>query len=162
MPFPLSRTVSIVALAAAILAFPAAARAQGEILPDPRQPASGFKPHELAFRTPADGVARAEYKSAPFYAVILKSAPRCSLPEQERLEAQALFPANKVFSTRFQCDDNVEENIDYTNVDRRFGFIAVYAGVEAGEGERFLEKVRATGRFPGANLRRMQAVLVYP
>ncbi len=37
---------------------------------------SGFKPHELSFSLPTDGLARAEFRSEEFYAVILKSAKR--------------------------------------------------------------------------------------
>jgi len=42
------------------------------------------------------------------------------------------------------------------------GFIAVYAGDTAEQAQQFLAAVKQTGRFPGANLRRMQAVLGYP
>jgi len=136
--------------------------AQGKISPDPLKPYPGFKPHELSFRTPDDGVARAEYRSEPFYAVILRTARPCSVTEKERIEVQALLPGNKVFSTRFGCGDNPEENINYTNVNREFGFIAVHAGATSAEAERLLAAVKQTGKFPGANIRRMQAVLVYP
>jgi hypothetical protein len=40
--------------------------------------------------------------------------------------------------------------------------IAAYAGSTLPQAEQFLQTVKAAGRFPGANLRRMQAVLVYP
>ena len=29
---------------------------------------------------------------------------------------------------RFQCDDDIEENISYTNVNDKYAFLAVYAG----------------------------------
>jgi hypothetical protein len=132
------------------------------VFPDPSQPRAGFKPHELPFATPTDGVARAEFRSAPFFAVILKTAERCSLTEAERRQVQALFPANRVFSTRFDCPESIEEHITYTDVDPKWGFLAVYAGATQPEAERFLRKVVSMERFPGANVRRMQAVLVYP
>jgi len=138
------------------------APAEGRILADPAQAHPGFKPHELAFATPRDGVARAEFKSVPFYAVILRTAERCSLKEAERREVQALFPSNKVFFPRAGCEEFPEENIAYTNVDPRFGFLAVYAGATEPEAREFLQKVDALGRFKGANVRRMQAVLLYP
>jgi hypothetical protein len=142
----------------------ALADTQGKVQPDPATPCTGgtFKPHELCFATPTDGVARAEYLSEAFYAVILKTADRCSIPEEERLEVQALFQSGKVFSMRFMCDDDVEENIGYTNVNDKYGFLAVYAGLTMKEAKARLAEVKATGRFPGANIRKMQAKLVYP
>jgi hypothetical protein len=137
---------------------------QGKIRPDPATPCSGgtFKPHELCFATPTDGIARAEYLSETFFAIILKTSDRCSIAEAVRLDVQGLFAANKVFSMRFLCDDDVEENISYTNVNDKYGFLAVYAGLTKLEAEARLSEVKATGRFPGANIRRMQAKLVYP
>jgi hypothetical protein len=107
-------------------------------------------------------VARAEFRSVPFHAVILRTAARCSVKEAERREVQALFPSRKVFFPRSGCDDSPEENIAYTNVDDKFAFLAVYAGATEPEAREFLKQVKALGRFPGANVRRMQAVLLYP
>ena len=144
------------------LALAATALAQGKIHPDPARPRPGFKPHQLSFETPQDGVARDEFRSAPFYAVILKTAARCSVKEQERAEIQALFPANKVFTPLSECDQDPEDMISYTNVNAKVGFIAVYAGESLEQAQQFLARVKQTARFPGANLRRMQAVLNYP
>ena len=94
--------------------------------------------------------------------MILKTAQPCTIAEEERLEAQRLFAQAKVFSMRFQCDDNVEENLSYTNVNDKFAFLAVYAGATLKEANARLAEARAAGRFPGANVRRMQARLVYP
>jgi hypothetical protein len=142
----------------------ASAHAQGRVEPDPASRCSdgSFKSHELCFETPSDGVARAEYLSESFYAVILKTAERCTITEEERLHSQRRFPQGKVFSMRFYCDDNIEENISYTNVNDKFGFLAVYAGRTLKEAKARLAEVKATGRFPGANIRKMQAKLVYP
>jgi hypothetical protein len=145
-----------------LCAAPGVAWAQGAIEPDPARPLPGFKSHQLSFHVPADGVARAEYRSVPFFAVILKSARRCSLTEEERLAAQRLFPAAKVFATRFGCDEEPEDNVTYTNVNADFAFIALYAGQTSREADALLARVKATGRFPDANIRRMQAVMVYP
>lgn len=49
-----------------------------------------------------------------------------------------------------------------SNTDASVGFIAVYAGANREQGQQFLETVKQTGKFPGANLRRMQAILHYP
>jgi hypothetical protein len=37
--------------------------------------------------------------------------------------------------------------------------MAVYAGITQAEANRMLAKVKATGKFPGANIRRMRAVM---
>jgi hypothetical protein len=146
------------------LAGVASADTQGKVQPNPSQACidKSFKPHELCFATPKDGVARSEYLSEPFYAVILRSAERCTITEQERIETQRLFPERKVFSVRFYCDENVEENISYTNVNDKVGFLAVYAGRTLPEANALLAKVKAAGHYAGANVRRMQAKLVYP
>jgi hypothetical protein len=164
LPIPPNHRIAIpLSLAmVVVLGFSGGALAQGKVHADPAKPYPGFKPHELSFETPKDEIARTEYRSEPFYAVILKTVPACSVTEAERTATQALWPGHKVFATRFGCDDNPEENITYTNVNAKVGFIAVYAGTTSAEANRLLAAVKATGRFPGANIRRMQAVLVYP
>ena len=139
-----------------------ACAAQAQTCPDPVKPCAGFKDHDLSFVLPKDGVARPEVKSPSFWAVILRTAERCAISEKERLAVQAQFPRSKVFQNRFECDDDVENNVTYTNVNAKFGFLAVYAGEERAAADVLLEQVKAGGRFPGANLRRMQAVFVLP
>lgn len=153
------RLSAAVALA---LAGVASADTLGRVRPDPAAVCDAAKPYELCFEKPRDGIARAEYLSEPFYAVILKTTARCSVTEAERLEAQALFPRHKVFSTRFYCGEDIEENIAYTNVDEKHGFLAVYAGTTYLDAKKMMIAVSATGRFHGANIRKMQAKLVYP
>jgi hypothetical protein len=132
----------------------------GTLHPDPQVPDPRFKPHQMPFELPNDGVARAEIRSERFYAVLLSSPAPCSVTEEQRLAVQAQFPARKVFAMRFDCEE--EELITYTNVRAGVGFIAVYAGRTAAEAKSFLAEVLEGGRFPGANLRRMQVVLVAP
>jgi hypothetical protein len=150
------------ALAAPVFAQRPPPLVPGKVQPDPERAVPGFKPHQLPFETPKDGRARAEHRSVYFYAVILKSAKRCAVTEQERLEVQKLFPANKVFVPMFECEQQPEDTINYSNTDASVGFIAVYAGANRKQGQEFLETVKQTGKFPGANLRRMQAILHYP
>lgn len=135
---------------------------QPRVCPDPARPCAGFRANDLSFPLPDDGKARAEARSAPFFAVILRTAERCKLTPGQAREVQRLFPRNKVFYTRFECDDDPENNVSYTNANPKFGFLAVYAGEERAAAEGFFEQVNALGLFPGANLRRMQAVFVYP
>ena len=117
-----------------------------------------FEPHDLPFRFPANAVI---YDTELFYAVILKSVPSpedsCDnfIPEPERLAAQILFPNNKVFSSR--CAEPGQ--LSYTNTSPRSQFMAVYAGLTQAQANRMLASVQATGKFPGANIRRMRAVM---
>lgn len=101
-----------------------------------------------------------------FYAIILKSMAAhddsCDvfIPEADRLAAQKLFPENKVFSSR--CTD--PENLFYSDVTSRnpryfsqtHRIMAVYAGKTLAEAKKMLEAVKATGKYPGANIRRMR------
>ncbi len=128
------------------------------VCPDPTMPCKTtfeFRPHQLPFRLPANAVI---FDTEQFYAIVLKSvrdeAEGCAdfIPEAERLQAQALFPRYKVFSSR--CYD--PEELYYTNVAPKQQFMAVYAGRTRAEAGRMLAKVKATGSFPGANLRRMR------
>jgi len=117
-----------------------------------------FQPYALPFRLPQGAVI---YDTELFYAVILKSVSvpndRCDVfvPESERLAAQALFAVNKVFSSR--CVE--PGDISYTNTAPNQHFMAVYAGMTVAEANRMLDAVKATGKFPGANIRRMRAVI---
>lgn len=116
-----------------------------------------FGPHDLAFRLPQTAVI---WESEQFYAVVLKSMrvrddyDQCELhiAESERLEAQRLFPRNKVFASRCQEPGTLY----YTNTAPRQRFMAVYAGRTKAEADRFLARVRATGKYRGAKLRRMR------
>jgi hypothetical protein len=114
-----------------------------------------FQPYDLPFRVPTNSVI---FDTELFYAVILKSvaAPEenCDVfvPESERLQTQALFPENKVFTSR--CIEPGE--LFYTNVSDKHRIMAIYAGTSLAEAQRVLAMVKATGKFPGANLRRMR------
>lgn len=114
-----------------------------------------FQPYNLPFRVPANAVI---LDTEPFYVVILKSVSAnndsCEVfvPETERLAAQALFPDHKVFTSR--CAD--PGDLFYTNVNDNQRMMAVYGGATLAEARRVLAAVKATGKFPGANLRRMR------
>jgi hypothetical protein len=114
-----------------------------------------FQPHDLQFRVPANSVI---FDTELFYAIILKSVPApeddCSkfVPEAERLAAQSLLADRKVFASR--CVEPGE--LFYTNVDSKHRIMAVYAGATLAEANRALAAVEATGKFPGAYMRRMR------
>ena len=115
-----------------------------------------FEPFEIPFEVPKT---YAVYSSESFYAVILQSkstaSPNCAnaFSEDKRLKAQTLFPDNKVFA--FKCDEF--NTTYYTGVADNVGFMAVYAGKTLAEAKAFLKKVEATGKFKGANIRKLRA-----
>lgn len=114
-----------------------------------------FQPNDLPFRVPKNSVI---FDTELFYAVILKSVTvggdDCDtfVPEAERLEAQALFPDHKVFSSR--CSE--PENLFYTTINNKHRIMAVFGGTTLAESKRVLAIVKATGKFPDAYLRRMR------
>jgi len=122
-----------------------------------------FQSNDLPFQVDKNMVI---VDTVPFYAVILKSAAvkddNCDvfIPESDRLAAQALFPDNKVFSSR--CID--PENLFYEEVGTRkprmlsetHRIMAVYAGKTLVEAKKMLEAVKVTGKYPGANIRRLR------
>jgi hypothetical protein len=138
---------------------------QGKVCPDPARPcrhSPDFRPNELSFSIKTKfEFDRGQDRSQPFYAVILRSDKLCSIQEAERLKVQALFPGRKVFVHQYFCGEDFGEKVTYTNTNRKVGFIGVYAGETEEEAKRFLAEVKAGGRFPDANLRRMQAVVIY-
>lgn len=133
----------------------------GEVCPDPKNPCldmGHFHDNELSFRLKSKfDFDRGQDRSTPFYAAILKSGELCRIPEEERVALQAQFPTRKVFLHRFFCQDFTDK-VTYTNVNRKAGFIAVYAGRTDAEAKQFLADVKS--KFPDANLRRMQVVIV--
>lgn len=134
---------------------------QGKVCPDPARPCPGFKPNELSFAIGHKfNFDRAEDRSLPFYAVILRSDKLCAIPDAERARAQVLFPGRKVFLNQYFCQD-FGDKVTYSNTNRKVGFVAVYAGETRAEARRFLAEVKAAKQFPDANLRRMQVVITY-
>jgi hypothetical protein len=142
--------------------FPAGAQRKAAVCGDPtvscRTGDINFPPHNLPFQIPRNAVI---WETELFYAVILKSFlvadefGECErfVSEDERLEAQKLFPRNKVFTSR--CTE--PGDLYYTNTDPKARFMAVYAGRTRAEANAMLAKVKETGKYPGANLRRMRA-----
>ena len=122
-----------------------------------------FQPNDLPFQVPRNAVI---VDTEPFYAIILQSMAvsldSCDvfIPETDRLAAQAIFPEHKVFTSR--CTD--PENLFYldlstrksTNISETHRIMAVYAGQTLPDANRMLTAVKATGKFSGANIRRMR------
>jgi hypothetical protein len=149
-------TVALFICALFFTASTEAQRGRGQVCSDPTLRCGGrneFQPHDLPFRLPRNAVI---YESAPFYAVILQSRSaknncEAHVSEDERLEAQALFPHNKVFADR--CPE--PGTLFYSNTNSDYRFMAVYAGQTRAQAQRMLARVKALGRYPSANIRRM-------
>ncbi|MGB7924394.1 MAG: hypothetical protein WCF57_14215 [Pyrinomonadaceae bacterium] len=115
-----------------------------------------FEPYDLPFNLPERAVI---FDTEPFYAIMLKSVRAnkddCNsfVSEQERLRAQSLFPENKVFASRCYSAGSVY----YAPVAENQHFMAVYAGKTRAEAGKMLAAVKATGKYPGANIRRLRA-----
>ncbi len=153
---------------------PAATQAANAVCPDPAKPchhkAKRFDDWELSFRMPAKMAANKTYKSAPFYAVILKTYPMgedcdggefIEAAEADRKREQGNQLERKVFGS-YECPnmaavsyefdgrwDAKKENVAIGN------FIAIYVGtdkIEAEEAFRFLKS-----EYPKAQLKQMTA-----
>jgi len=135
---------------------------RGKICGDPTLPcrgSEGFSAWELKFAIPENAVI---YESEPFYAVILKSVKikegdDCAkaISEEERLATQQLFERNKVFA--MNCFE--AGSISYSNVANDVGFMAIFGGKTQTQAKAILAKIKETGKFPGAMIRRMHALV---
>ena len=150
----------------------AAAAAENSVCPEPNQPCDHadkkFENWELSFRLPEKIVAYKSYRSAPFYAVILKKQPGgCGeldvdpRVEEERIKIQSEFPSRKVFSEN-SCPN--WSAVDYEFEGRRAGggggivysdYIAVYAGATDGEARELLGRLQQ--KYPQAEIKQMTA-----
>lgn len=128
------------------------------VCPEPNLPChhkqKQFDEWELSFRMPTRIVPNKVYRSAPFYAVILKKYDEgCDeldvnpMVERERQRLQKLFPSRKVFA-EYSCPnmsavsylfdgkmDKAEEKVLYSD------YIAVYAGADEKEAREIFEIV---------------------
>lgn len=127
----------------------------------------GFDDADLPIKVTGKLEWMGEYKSKAFYAVIVQSRKVIAVsgPEEEcggqftpaeRSRLQSSFPSNRVFSSAFGC---YYFEHSYTNVNTGFNFLAVYGGETEAAARTVLKAIKSTGKYPGANLRRMQAVL---
>jgi len=155
----------------------AALASTGDVCGDPQKPCPDpeslkFDAWEMTFRVPKQMEWMKEYQSKPFYAVFLQSVKaepddgphgdkRCGgyFDERQRLAAQKLFPTNKVFASRHGC--SINGAVYYPGANRDYNFLAVYAGATKAEAENMLTKVKTTGKYPGANLRRIRAAMIF-
>jgi hypothetical protein len=145
--------------------------AANAVCPDPQKPCKTkdkeFAEWELSFRLPAKIKPNTNYRSAPFYAVILKKYEEgCSeldenpAVEPERVQIQKQYPARKVFA-EYSCPNMDATGYDFAgktnkqNESLYMDYIAVYAGETPEEADRLLGEVKA--EFPNALIKRMTA-----
>ncbi len=154
---------------------PKPAAAANAVCPDPAKPCHHKEKHfddwELSFKMPPKLPPNKEVKSAPFYAVILKTYPMgddcdggeyIEAVEAERKREQANQLDRKVFAA-YQCPnmgavgyefagkwDAKKENVLIGN------FLAIYAGASKAEAEEALGFFRNS--YPQAQLKQMTAV----
>jgi hypothetical protein len=147
------------------------------VCPDPAKPCKGnkdigFDEWSITFRLPAKVQPNKTYRSAPFFAILLKTVQAgdedlcdggeyvASL-EDERKQVQKEFPDRKVFAS-YGCPNMAATGYDFpgaydakrevTLIDN---FIAVYAGQTKEEAEKVLPRVKA--KYPNAEVKSMTA-----
>jgi hypothetical protein len=171
VPGPYVRVLLLALLALGL--GPVTIRAQGalSVCPDPQEPcqsrAKEFAPYELSFRLPGRLRRNVDYKSLPFYAVVLKVDPAFQAGddcdggefstkwEQEREQVQRDFPDRKVFVS-YQCPDMGALSYLSNGKPLQEVFMAVYGGQTESEARRILLQARL--KFPRATVTRMRVV----
>ncbi len=145
------------------------------VCPDPAKPCHHKQKHfddwELSFKMPAKLPVNTAIKSAPFYAVIMKTFPMgedcdggefIEAAEADRKREQAAQPGRKAFAS-YECPNMGAVNYDFPG---RFdaknenivigNFIAIYAGTTKAEGEIQLRSL--SSKYPQAQLKQMTAL----
>lgn len=141
---------------------------------DPKKPCQRKDKHfenwELSFKMPAKLQPNKPYKSAPFYALILKDyaadedcdgGEYVEAIEAERKEEQANQPIRKVFAS-YQCPDMAAVDYDFAGKwtkdkeSRAIGhFLAIYAGNTKAEADELLNSMKSN--YPEAVVKQMTA-----
>lgn len=143
------------------------------VCPDPKKPCKTkdkeFAEWELSFRLPAKIKPNTNYKSASFYAIILKKYEQgCDeldvnpKVEPERLRIQKQYPTRKVFAS-YDCANMDATGYDFAEVKNKNGdsnsdymnYIAIYAGDTPEEANQLFNEVKA--KFPKAEIKKMTA-----
>lgn len=150
-------------------------QAANAVCPDPSKPChhkeKRFDDWELSFKMPAKLPVNKAIRSAPFYAVILKTYPMgedcdggefIEAAEADRKREQANQLDRKVFAS-YECPNMGAVNYDFPG---RFdtkkesivigNFIAIYAGTTKAEGDEALKFLKT--EYPEAQLKQMTAL----
>jgi hypothetical protein len=148
----------------------AGAQTAAKVCGDPAAPCKSavkaFAPYELSFQLPRRVKANVDYKSAPFFGVVLHTTAmdpdsECdqgefsSKLEKERKRVQSMFPERKVFADN-QCPDMGAVGYVVNGQANTDTLLAVFGGDSPAEAEQVLAKVRT--RYPKAAVKKMQVV----
>jgi hypothetical protein len=162
-------TIASLFLSISAINFPTGAQTALKVCPNPTAPCKSkhrdFYPFDLSFTLPARIKANVDYKSAPFFAVMLKDKIQVSANEEcdggefhkrvesERKTIQTIFPDKKVFAS-YQCPDMGALSYTANGQDLNDNFIALYAGETQEEAKQtlFLAQIK----YPKATLKKMQ------
>lgn len=143
-----------------------------DVCPNPAKPCFSashqFATFDLTFRLPKNVKPGKNYRSVPFYAIILITYKNedCDADgytisiERKRLELQKEYPVRKVFGSH-NCPDMDAITYDFPGKTDKNGtllywaFTAVYAGKLTEEAKKLLKEVQA--KHPKAQLKRMTA-----
>jgi hypothetical protein len=147
------------------------AQTPAKVCPNPAAPCKSkhreFYPYDLSFTLPARIKANVDYKSAPFFAVMLKENIKVSETEEcdggeyhKRVEAdrkkiQTSFLNQKVFAS-YQCPDMGALSYTVNGQPLNQNFIALYAGEAQAEAD--LTLLLAKAKYPKATLKKMQVI----
>jgi hypothetical protein len=154
-----------------LVTFSTSAQTASKVCPNPAAPCKSkhreFYPYDLSFTLPAKIKANVDYKSAPFFAVMLKENIKVSENEEcdggeyhKRVEAdrkkiQTGFPDKKVFAS-YQCPDMGALSYTVNGQPLNDNFIALYAGETQAEAD--LTLLFAKSKYPKATLKKMQVI----
>jgi hypothetical protein len=146
------------------------AQAQLKVCANPSAPCQSqvkeFAPYELSFELPKRLKPNVDYRSVPFFAVILRNkagdpdtdcdqGEYSSRLERERKQLQARFPDHKVFADH-QCPDMGAVSYVINGKRNTSTLLAIYGGNTREESELVLAKLKSNYR--GAAVRRVQVV----
>jgi hypothetical protein len=166
----LESTVAAFGLLLIVTCAQAGAQTAARVCSDPAAPCKSavkaFAPYELSFQLPRRVKANVDYKSAPFFGVVLRTTAmdpdsECdqgeysSKLEKERKRVQSMFPERKVFADN-QCPDMGAVAYVVNGQANTNTLLAVYGGESQAEAEQVLAKVKS--RYPKAAVKKMQVV----
>jgi hypothetical protein len=166
----LELTVATLGLLLIVTCAQAGAQTVAKVCGDPGAPCKSalkaFAPYELSFQLPRRVKANVDYKSVPFFGVVLRTTAmdpdsECdqgeysSKLEKERKRIQSMFPERKVFADN-QCPDMGAVAYVVNGRPNTDTLLAIYGGESQAEAEQVLAKVKT--RYPKAAVRKMQVV----
>ena len=165
------QTVTSLLVLFSLTAFSTGAQTAAKVCPNPAAPCKSkhreFYSYDLSFTLPTRIKGNVDYKSAPFFAVMLKENIKVSENEEcdggefhKRVEAdrkkiQTGFPDKKVFAS-YQCPDIGALSYVVNGQPLNDNFIALYAGETQAEADLTLLFVRS--KYPKATLKKMQVI----